>query len=72
MNNIELLLLDGGSISIGAIDSFDCVAAAADAHNSLAMLVRREGETIIALLDRLDKAIAVAMDNGDIIDEVNR
>lgn len=72
MKSIELLLLDGGSISIGPMDRFECVAAAADTHNSLAMLVRREGETIIALLGRLDKAIAVAMDDGEIIDEVNR
>lgn len=71
MKNIELLLQDGGSISLGPVDHLECVAAAADAHNSLAMLVRREGETIIALLKRLDTAIAIAMDNGDIIDEVN-
>lgn len=36
-----------------------------------AMLVRRDGETLSALLKRLDKAIAVAYDEGPITDEVN-
>jgi len=35
------------------------------------MLVMREGETIGALLRRLDKAIAIVEDGGDAIDEVN-
>ena len=45
-------------VTIGAIGSIQCAATAADAHNALAMLVRREGETLNALLKRLDKAIA--------------
>jgi hypothetical protein len=35
-----------------------CVATATDEHNSLAMLVRRRGETLAQLLTRLDLAIA--------------
>jgi hypothetical protein len=35
------------------------------------MLVRRDGETLSALLKRLNKAIAAAYDNGLITDEVN-
>lgn len=46
-------------------------ASAADGSNALAMLVRRDGETLSALLKRLDKAIAVAYDEGPITDEVN-
>ena len=60
MKNIEAL--------IGGID---CAATAADGHNSLAMLARREGETLNALLRRLDKAIATVRDGGDPIDEIN-
>jgi hypothetical protein len=35
------------------------------------MLARREGETLNALLKRLDKAIAKFYADGDIIDEIN-
>lgn len=71
MKHLEALFEDGGSISIGPVDSFDCVAAASDDHNSLAMLIRREGETLSALLRRLDRAVGKAMDGGDGVDEVN-
>ena len=46
-------------------------ATAADGHNSVAMLVRREGETLNALLKRLDKAIGKFYDGGDAVDEIN-
>lgn len=36
------------------------------------MLVRREGETLDALLKRLDKAIAQFYDDGKAIDEIWR
>jgi hypothetical protein len=71
MKHIEALIADGGSISIGALDDLECVAAASDAHNSLAMLVRRDGETLAALLKRLDKAVGSFYADGDVIDEVN-
>jgi len=48
------------------------LASAADAHNTLAMLVRRDGETRTALLQRLHKAVGMAYDGGDAMDEVNR
>lgn len=35
------------------------------------MLVRREGETLNALLKRLDKAIAQFYENGETTDEIN-
>ncbi len=71
MKNIDALIADGGDITIGPVGSVECAATAADVHNCLAMLVRREGETITALLRRLDKAIGLAQDGGDILDEVN-
>lgn len=40
-------------------------------HNSVAMLVRREGETLSALLRRLDKAIGRYFDHDEFIDEIN-
>ena len=39
--------------------------------NCLAMLVRRDGESLNALLKRLDKAIGMAWSNDVFIDEVN-
>ncbi len=40
-------------------------------HNSAAMLVRREVETLNALLKMLDKAIGKFYDGGDAVDEIN-
>ena len=71
MKNIEALNAEGGQITLGAIDSIECAATAADHHNALAMLVRREGETLNALIKRLDKAIARFYESGDTIDEIN-
>jgi hypothetical protein len=47
------------------------LTAYADGHNALAMLVRRDGETLNALLKRLDKAIAKFYDSGETTDEIN-
>jgi hypothetical protein len=72
MKNIEALIDDGGNVTLGSIGSFACVATAADDHNNaLAMLVRRDGETLAALLRRLDRAIARYYDTGETTDEIN-
>ena len=71
MKNIGALIADGGDITIGAIYPIECAATAADNHNTVAMLVRRENETLNALLKRLDKAIGKFYDNDEIVDEIN-
>ena len=71
MKNIEALIADGGDITLGAIYPIECAATAADNHNTVAMLVRRENETLNALLKRLDKAIGKFYDNDEIGDEIN-
>jgi len=71
MKNIEALIEDGGDITLGAIGPVECAATAADGHNALAMLVRRDGETLNALLKRLDRAIARYFDTGETTDEIN-
>jgi len=58
MRNIETLIDDGGEITLGHVSGIVCVASAADGHNAMAMLARRDGETLNALIKRLDKAIA--------------
>ena len=71
MRHIEALIDDGGNISIGAVDPIDCAALAADHHNTLVMLARRDGETLAALLKRLDKSSGRYYETGETIDEVN-
>ena len=71
MRHIEALIDEGGNISIGAVDPIDCTATAADHHNTLVMLARRDGETLGALLKRLDKSLGRYYETGETIDEVN-
>ena len=70
-NYIEALIEDGGEITLGALPPHECAATAADGSNCLAMLVRRDGESLNALLKRLDKAIGLAWSGDLFIDEVN-
>lgn len=71
MKNIEALIADRGDITVGPIGPIDCAATAADGHNALAMLVRRDGETLNALLKRLDRAIARYHETDETTDEIN-
>jgi len=69
--NIESLI-EFGEITVGVIRPLGCVAAiASDGHDALAMLKRRDGETLQQLLMRLDQAVAKAEDGGKFTDEVN-
>jgi hypothetical protein len=70
-NYIEALIEEGGEITLGALPPHECAATAADGSNCLAMLVRRDGESRNALLQRLDKAIGLAWTKDLFIDEVN-
>jgi len=69
--NIDALVKSGGEITIGRIGPVRCGATAADEDQSLAMLVRRPGESLEELLARLDRAIIKAWDEGEYIDEIN-
>lgn len=69
--NIEWLLAEHGAITLSEIAPVGCVAAAADNDSCYAMLARRDGETVIELLNRLDAAIATASENNTTVDEVN-
>jgi hypothetical protein len=48
-----------------------CVAVAHDGHNSLAMLHRRRGETLLQLLTRLEFAVDQAVTEEVFTDEIN-
>ena len=71
MKNIESLIDDGGDVTIGPVGPISCAATASDHHNALAMLVRRDGETLNALLKWLDRAIRNYYATGETTDEIN-
>ena len=63
--------IDYGEITIGVLDPVGGVPVASDDSNTLAMLVRRKGETLSELLIRLDQAIAKANTEDIFTDEIN-
>jgi len=68
--HIAELIIDG-EITVGVVRPIGCVATACDGDSTLAMLVRRRGETLVQLLTRLDLAIAKAYNEGIFTDEIN-
>ena len=72
LSNIAALVEGGGEITLGRLEAIGkCVATACDDAQCLAMLVHRKGESLDALLRRLDAAIADAYENEHFTDEVN-
>lgn len=72
LSNIAALIEGGGEITLGRLDATNkCVATASDDAQCLAMLVRRNDESLDALQQRLDAAISDAYENEHFIDEVN-
>lgn len=70
----EFLACGDGTISLGAIShspSLRYTAIANDEHNMLVALVRRSGETLHELLDRLDAALGPAIEEQQFVDEIN-
>jgi hypothetical protein len=61
-------LINAGEITIRVPCPVGCVATACNEDSTLAMLVRRKGET---LLTRLDQAIAKAYNEDIFTDEIN-
>jgi hypothetical protein len=60
-----------GDITIGAIYTIEYAATTADSHNTVAILVRRDGETPNAFLKRLDKAIGKFNADDEVVGETN-
>ena len=60
-----------GQIAIGSIGPIACAAVANDEHNMLAALVRRPEETLQQLLERLDRAVQLALEDEIFTDEIN-
>ncbi len=64
-------LMEYGGITVGQMDPVGCVAVANSEHDCLAMLRRRQNESLGQLLIRLDQAIAKAMNEDIYTDEIN-
>ncbi|MEE4146291.1 MAG: hypothetical protein V2I26_15915 [Halieaceae bacterium] len=69
--NIESLIECDGQITVGHMRPVGCVAIANDESNTLAMLKQRPGESLMALLERLDQAIERAVEDEEFADEIN-
>ena len=69
----EFLDTEEGDITLGAINdsSLGYTAIASDEHNMLVALVRKDGETLHQLLDRLERALGPAIDDQVFVDEIN-
>lgn len=69
ISKLDALIEDGGEVTLGREDDYPCVAIATD-EDVVAMLVRRDGETLTALLRRLDRAVGKYFESGEVTDEV--
>ena len=67
--NIEAILKEGG-ITVGRVGPIECVASASTSYDCPVMLVRREGESFVALLHRLDRSNAKSREQEITIHEV--
>lgn len=70
--NIDAVMVGGGQVMLGSMKPVDDVAVAHDGHNTLAMLRRRPGESVMQLLERLDAAIGTFQAGGKRVDEINK
>ncbi len=68
---LEAFLENEGQISIGSIGPIASAAVASDPHNMLAALIRRPGESLQQLLERLDAAVELALEHDHFTDEIN-
>jgi hypothetical protein len=70
--NLEAFVLRaGGHLSVGAIGPIAYAAVASDNYNMYAALQRRDDETLMQLLQRLDAALLHALQNDMYTDEIN-
>jgi len=67
---IAALIDEGGDITVGPVGEIPCVATATGYDQCIAMLLRRDDESLVQLLLRLDAAIEAFSDDGP-IDEIN-
>jgi len=69
-DHIEALIAEGGEISLGRFGLIPCAVFARNETKSVAVLIRKEEESLPDLLARLDEAIRSGKE-GKMIDEVS-
>jgi len=69
--NLQALIDNDGQLSVGRIAPVPCLAVANDEYTTYAMLVRRDDESLVDLMTRLDLAVATAIELDIVIDEIN-
>jgi hypothetical protein len=69
--HLQEFIDNGGQLSVGAIYPVTCAAVAADEDSMYAALVRRDGESLVDLLHRLDLALDKALTEEIFTDEIN-
>jgi hypothetical protein len=67
---LEALIGDGGQITLGAVGPVRNAAIAAMPAGMLAALVRRKGETLPQILQRLDAAVVQSVLENRVINEM--
>jgi len=71
LKNLEFLLDGHGEVTLGRVGPVRCAAVACDEDQQLAALVRDRGESMEALLVRLDAAVGKALEDEEFVDEIN-
>ena len=66
---LEALISDGGQVTLGAVGPVPNAAIVAMPTGMLAALVRRKGETLPQILQRLDAALVQAVSENRVISE---
>ena len=69
--NLQELIDSDGQITIGRISQFIDAAIANDEHTAWVMLQRKDGESLVDLMTRLDQALQKAIEEEEPIDEIN-
>jgi len=62
---------NGGQISVGRISPIPCAAVANDEHAMHLAILRRKGESLMQLIERLDRTLADCLENETTVDEIN-
>ena len=70
--NLQELLEGEGAVNIGHVPPDHNAAVALEGRHVHAMLRIGEEESLVEILDRLDSAVATAVDHGISIDEINQ
>jgi len=69
---LHRFITSGGTIDVGRIDILECAAVASDADTLWVALTRRQGETLVELLKRLNDTLERCLACDERVDELDR